>query len=642
MSETEAADARSVLLFHFLFEALRLHLLPPNLSRVLTDLAAAAEDNNEAEVRASAVGKVFLEEREALDLPDLSSFDDTGRSLGHVSKLAFSQVVGVTTHRAAVERLGRFCEQLINRANDRRASGSYYTPAWIADEIATSTVNSVLRGRTRALRVMDPAAGAGAFAVAAIEAIARAAGEGEEDNEIRRAVARDGLFAIEMNPLAAEVCRLAVWLAASRPDRPAAVPSSHIVIGDALDALPALSPFDIVLGNPPWGVKLPPDRVNAMTRLAPHLAGHRDSFLFFLHLAQRATCDDGAIGMLLPEAFLWQVRYQAMRRALLDRFRPQRVVLFGDRIFPGATAPTCLLCLAGKELAPDNYDTSDLRRIRRSVLPREVGSAGWSAPREASLTAPHHSFLIPPEWLRDLLARLCSVHPTLGDMKEVFTFHDAGINYPRADLGQKMLYPGPRQHERDLPVVRGRDFSALGEIGSSAWLHHDWREHVRPEDGVSVRESIYSMTPKLLLRQTSDRPIATVDRRGVYFGRSVIAITARSERELLWLAGVLNSTTFAALYRALTPEAGRSFAQVKVNKLKLVLIPRVGEGDLVELTARILDESDASVRAGLFAELDELAARAYGLTAAEVTALTDTLRPGARAGTTKRIPPADT
>ena len=137
-------------------------------------------------------------------------------------------------------------------------------------------------------------------------------------------------------------------------------------------------------------------------------------------------------------------------------------------------------------------------------------------------------------------------------------------------------------------------------------------------DGVSVRREVYRRAPKLVLRQTGDRPVATIDRGGVTFGRSVIGITAESECDLLWLAALLNSTPFAALYRAVAPEAGRPFAQVKVGKLKIVPVPPVGEGGLAELAARMLSERDEDSRRELMAAIDRAAARAYGLSESDV------------------------
>lgn len=628
MSQQQASHSQRAALalrFHFLFEALHLDLLPSALAGAVQHLSEALPDRAAVVPSAQTVESAFLDHRENLRLAHLGWPRVAERSLIWAARTARHRAEGEAAPRLAAERLARFCEDLATGGRKRRLSGSYYTPPWAADAVAQTVVRGVLAGRgggpeeALSLRALDPAVGGGAFAVALVEAIAGAAGEGEEENAIRRRAVEHCIHAVEKDPLAAEASRLGLWLVASRPGRWASLPVDHIRVGDALVEAPERGSFDLVVGNPPWGVKLPSARASKLAKTNPQaLSGHRDSALFFLHLASEAAADDGAVGLLLPDALLWHVRCQGMRQSLLKRFRPLRVALLGDRVFPGATAPSCILCLAGSGIAPPAFGTADLRRVPRTDLPGAIARPGWRVPRDNPLEAPHHSFFAGPSWLRRLHQLMLARHTALGDLDEVFAFHDVGINYARADLGRAILYDGEREDAGDIPVTRGRDFGPLTPVGHSTWLRRDWPTRVRPDDGVSVRCEIYRRTPKLLLRQTGDRPVATIDRRGVHFGRSVIGITAESERDLLWLAALLNSTPFAALYRAVAPEAGRPFAQVKVGKLKIVPVPPVGEGGLAELAARMLSERDEDSRRELLAAIDRAAARAYGLSESDV------------------------
>jgi hypothetical protein len=581
------------------------------------------------------LGAAFLEARASLNLDDLE-WHSARPGLSH-SMLAgvLSRCRGEVGFRAAAERLGRGCEEMVRSFRGRGETGSYYTPRWIADEVARTAIDGVLAGRgagprdALSIKVLDPAVGAGAFAIAVVEAIARGVGEDDGGNDVRRAAVRDCLFGIELDPLAAEACRLSVWLAASRPGRPAALPPHHITVGDALGARLQQRSFDVVVGNPPWGVKLSQERALELAREAGEaLSGHRDSYLFFLHLAGRCARDDGTVGMLLPDAVLSQARCQGLRRWLLERFRLLRVVLLGGSVFAGATAPGCILCLAGRGVAPPVYETADVRRVARGRLREEVSRPGLTTPGEAPLSAPQYSFVIAPEWLRLMLDRLRADSPSLADLSDVFRFHDVGINYPTAAAGRAILYPGCREDARDIPVARGRDFGPFTPIGHSMWLRHDWHERVRSTAGVSVRDGIYRQAPKLLFRQTGDRPVATVDQQGVWFGRSVIAITAGEESDLLWLAAFFNSRAWAALYRAVSPEAGRSFAQVKVNKLKLLPVPPTSRGgDLCRLARAMLEEASPAVRAALLEKIDAAVYGAYQLSPEEIRRLEATVPP---------------
>ena len=629
MTQAPDADPYSpslALLLHFLLEAWQLGLLSPPLS----DLVASWPEGKLGGVAPAL--RALTDSREPLGLPGLAVPSVPGDCDPSPLRLALARLPGEASPRAAASRLARFCEALLR--GRRRATGSYYTPRWIADAAAATVVRGLLAGRRApsssllSLRLLDPAVGGGAFAVAAVEAIAEAMGEGRSENDVRRAAARECIFGSDLDPLAAVACGLALWLNSSRPGRPALVPEGSIRVADALARPPPLGSFDAVVGNPPWGVKVSQETTHRLAAAAPDaLSGHRDSFLFFLHLAAGVTRDDGALGLLLPDTILFQVRYQAMRQHLLARFRPLRIALLGEAIFPGATAPACLLCLAGRSIAPEQFPTSDLRRVSRPELEVAARHPGPPTPRDAPLTAPHQSFLLPPLWLQRLLSRLASAFPSLGGPQAGFTFHDVGINYPRADVGRQMLYPGVRQSPEDVPVTRGRDFGPFGAVGHSLWLRGDWRERVGEEQRVSVRDQVYRGVPKLLLRQTADRPVATIDRRGAWFGRSVIAITGPSEADLLRLLALLNSRAFAALYRSVAPEAGRSFAQVKVSKLTLLPVPPDDSGELARLASALLEEDDLSRRSALAGQLDAAAYRAYGLTEEEVERVEEMVGP---------------
>lgn len=629
----------------FLLEAQRLDLLPHGLGDAVARFAAAVEVSERRAVDlASAVLCQFAECAGAMGLADLSWPQPPHAEEGAVRAVA-ARLGGEPAPLAAAERLGRLCESLAAARAGRRARGTYYTPTWAASALARTAVEAVVTGRgvkpdgALSLSVLDPAVGAGAFAVAAVLAIAGIAGQGRCDSDALRAAARDCVAGLDIDPVAAETSRLAVWLVASRPGRPAEVPPGRFAAVDALCDPPAPRSLDVVLGNPPWGVLLDAGRAAALAAACQEgLKGHRDSFLFFLHAAAESVCDTGGIGMLLPDALLSQVRYWGMRRALLARFRPAGVTLLGEGLFGAATAPACMLCLVGRAIAPKVYPMLDLRRIPRRDLPEAAGRPGAPVSRDAAVVAAHNSFAAPAKWVAGLLERLGSRMASLGDLGEEFQFHDVGVNYATAEAGRAILYEGERRDGRDIPIARGRDFGPLTKVGHSAWLRHDWGRRVRPAHRVVVRCEVYALAPKLLLRQTGDRPVATVDTEGVWFGRSVIAITAREEVGLLALAALLNSRACAALYAALAPEVGRAFAQVKVGKLKLLPVPDAQAlRPLADLAAAMLDESDPARRCQLMDQIDMVVCRAYGLRPAEVELVQKTApparvndRPGAR------------
>jgi hypothetical protein len=140
--------------------------------------------------------------------------------------------------------------------SDRKTSGSYYTPDVLVQELIKSALMPVIRDRlgkasTRPekeqalldLRVLDPACGSGHFLLAAARRIAlelakvRAGddqpSEADRQHAMREAVAHC-LYGVDKNPMAVELCKVALWIEAIDPGKPLSFLDTHIQCGDSL------------------------------------------------------------------------------------------------------------------------------------------------------------------------------------------------------------------------------------------------------------------------------------------------------------------------------------------------------------------------------------------------------------------------
>ena len=142
--------------------------------------------------------------------------------------------------------------------NARKTSGSYYTPdslvQCLLDSALDPVVKEAVRGKFGAdaeraildLKVCDPAVGSGHFLVGAAHRLARhlarvrahAAGESEPSPLLYQHALRDVigrcLYGVDMNPMAAELCRVSLWLEALEPGKPLSFLDHHIRVGNSL------------------------------------------------------------------------------------------------------------------------------------------------------------------------------------------------------------------------------------------------------------------------------------------------------------------------------------------------------------------------------------------------------------------------
>ncbi len=143
--------------------------------------------------------------------------------------------------------------------NDRKTSGTYYTPASLVNCLLDSALDPVLdeacarpnpEKAILALKVCDPACGSGHFLIGAAHRIAKRlaavrTGSEEPGPEERRAALRDVvhhcIYGVDINPMAVELCKVALWMEAVEPGKPLLYLDAHIKCGNSLlGATPAL------------------------------------------------------------------------------------------------------------------------------------------------------------------------------------------------------------------------------------------------------------------------------------------------------------------------------------------------------------------------------------------------------------------
>ncbi|GMU40133.1 MAG: hypothetical protein AMXMBFR23_09990 [Chloroflexota bacterium] len=191
----------------------------------------------------------------------LSLFRDESKALRRVNYAAIN-----------VEEFGSIYESLLDFQPDvalapdprfdllggteRKQTGSYYTPPELVQELINSALVPVMTERVEAartreakeqalldLRVIDPASGSGHFMLAAARRIATElvrvrAGEDEPSpqafREAMRDVIRHCIYAVDKNPLAVDLCKVALWIEGHAPGLPLSFLDHHVKCGDSL------------------------------------------------------------------------------------------------------------------------------------------------------------------------------------------------------------------------------------------------------------------------------------------------------------------------------------------------------------------------------------------------------------------------
>lgn len=148
--------------------------------------------------------------------------------------------------------------------NSRKTTGSYYTPDCLVQELIKTALDPVIEAKVRdnpenpagallAMRVIDPACGSGHFLLAAARRLAeRLAALRSPEGAVRpedyrralREVIAHCIYGVDLNPMAVELARTALWLEGFAENLPLSFLDAHLRVGDALLGLIDLSQLD--------------------------------------------------------------------------------------------------------------------------------------------------------------------------------------------------------------------------------------------------------------------------------------------------------------------------------------------------------------------------------------------------------------
>jgi hypothetical protein len=444
----------------------------------------------------------------------------------------------------------------------RKRLGAWYTPSALVDHVLDAALEPVLACRATAdgLRILDPACGDGRFLVAAGERIRRRFG----------AVPDGCLVGIDIDVTAAAAARDALGSC------------GDVRVGDALDGAVLATPFDVVVGNPPFLNQL----ASATSRGGRSRWGggaYADAAALFLALAvESARPDGGRVGLVLPHSVLATRDTAPIRASTLAAARLDALWWAGEAMFDAEV----LTCAA-----------TFVRGERQGRVRRWRGAAFEPLP-----DADGRDLQQRPTWSH-LVADVAGIPPVPVGGRPLATMATATADF-------RDQYYGLVDHVTDdgdgVPLVT----SGLIDAGRCAWGERPARFARR--SFVAPRVPIESLPPALqawaasrlvpkVLVATQTRVIeAAVDAAGAWLPSvPVITVAPRDGADLWRLGAVLCAPATTAWAAATYLGAALSAAAIKLSAAQVLTVPvpdrpwddaaaALASGD-VEHCARLMD-----------------------------------------------------
>jgi hypothetical protein len=242
---------------------------------------------------------------------------------------------------------------VLQPSDERRRSGSHYTPRSLTGPIVTKALEPVLKQlgeqpkpeQILALKVCDPAMGSGAFLVEACrqlgdalvaawhahDCLPRIPPDEDEVLHARRLVAQRCLYGVDKNPMAVDLAKLSLWLATLAKDHPFTFLDHALRCGDSLVGLTRRQIADFHWRPALQGAfdqEILASRIQSATRVRQEILEAGDEVPFTLKQQKLALADESLglvrfAGNLVVAAFFAEEndrKRQTQREGLVAQF----------------------------------------------------------------------------------------------------------------------------------------------------------------------------------------------------------------------------------------------------------------------------------------------------------------------------------
>jgi len=504
----------------------------------------------------------------------------------------------------------------------RRRRGSWQTPTELARRLATLTITAPPSGGLGSL--LDPALGAGRLLLAGAERLlelCHPTRDEYEDRDLRRRLLARHLFGVERDPAALSLARLVLraWagLALAPEPPPDGLRSGEALLGPALNQTkanptetktkkrartsrapkqaPINSPapplnwsqsfpnitagFDLILANPPFSSRygresqadtlpsLPPEQLRQLQSLdgAQVLSGRVNDYQLFIIRAEQLRAPGGRAGFIIPDALLTNRSAWRLRAALTASGRLRSVERFDQELFQATVGAAIITWGEPQDPAPEVS-------LRAAPAP--------SAPPSIELRLSAQEILARPQSRWHPTTPLPSLNPELFiPLGELIEAKD-GVNPGPRSARERILTELGSDDPSLRPCLRGADIRPHMTLNPTLSIRYD-PSLLSPEDrrrGSSLRDPRIFSGPRLVSRQTADRPIVAVELQERVALNSVHNLKYRKpqpEESLFALAAWLNSAALASRYQAISGETRGRFPQVHLATLRELPVPRI-------------------------------------------------------------------
>ncbi|MBQ3628093.1 MAG: N-6 DNA methylase [Bacteroidaceae bacterium] len=564
--------------------------------------------------------------------------------LGHIFENSLTEIEEITK---SIEEGAADASQMKN--SKRKKDGVFYTPQYITKYIVENTVGKLCIEKKQELgidekeyfadkkrqattkrnlldklnnyrewllqiSILDPACGSGAFLNAALQFLmaehklidemeAKVTGSSLVFQDVEKSILEHNLYGVDINEESVEIARLSLWLRTAKPHRKLNSLNENIKCGNSLISDPNVAGekafdwqkefpkvfdkggFDIVIGNPPYGIFIENSLQNYYTSNFPLTKYKLNLYILFIERLFQIF-NSGIVSFIIPTSLLVNSYYEDIRRYLLSNSKIIELFTITDKVFKEAEVGASLIITFEIK---KNFTEENIIRLAQSPTTEDFISKHNIIENYISQTA-----LLNNDKAEIVIQSKDSniIEQKIKKFTPANNYYEFKNGLNPGNIKDKLITRTP--NNLTGRIVWGKEIKRYYILWGGDYIIYD--EHIADNlttDDIKSKKGMNKQTKidfalrskslfeneKLLIRKTGDRLICTYDDRNYYFDTLVHGIYKKGEEySLMYLLAILNSTPATFFYRCLHDVKGKVFAKISLDDISKFPIPPIDEG----------------------------------------------------------------
>ncbi|UJG41562.1 MAG: hypothetical protein K9W45_03625 [Candidatus Heimdallarchaeum aukensis] len=471
-------------------------------------------------------------------------------------------------------------------STDPKSNGEFNTPFYIAEYLAERAIkyyltenkaeeksdNKTEQSKLLRLKFADIASGTGNLILALLYKLKeRIKKEEEIENEELIEFISNNIYCYDNNQLALKIneLRLFLFIKFTMEEAELRKVNFKTIKTNTLDKekIKKNNYFDIILINPPFktyglrnGQKYSQELKNYLRKEYKTAEYKLPLYPLFMERAIELLRKRGVLGVVSPDSFLLGKYYSKIRSYILNNTTIKEITLLDyepfEKVTLGRTALSFYMKKNEKEKKQNQIITKKISNYQTFTHKNEIDKKYLNNEKKFLKNDLNRFFLFFNEKEEKIVEKW--IEKADCKLEDLVTIH-TGI---RSKIGQKKII-SLKKHDENWKkgILSGKQIKPFYLEYKGHWINVDptilWAGGYNEE----IIEN-----PKLLIRQTGDKIIACVDTNGYYHLNNIHSLSPKDETvDLYSLSVILNSKEFNQVYRILSMEKKRTFAQIDID-----------------------------------------------------------------------------